>query len=237
MDVDLLTGVADWTDAHRFADWLGEGLDRVRRSDPSTSLLCVDGNDIAHDASPLGALAEPRWRAFLAAAFFADWACYTTEVDRVDFTRLAFVMSRFAAGFRVFWSDVGGRYLPVGYTGWYPIERGAYERLVRCDPPLVDRMVVPLGSVPAERPARFLYLFNYSIVPQLRGTPAGKALVTRYVRDVHDADAAGLAAIAVSNDGVRVATRFGLAKTGALNIPGESPEHVLTGPPVKARPG
>lgn len=173
---------------------------------------------VAEPSGPLGRDGNPAWRRAVFATLLADWASYEAPVDRAEFPRLAFVANRFPAGFRVWFAGRAGEWLPVGYTGWYPIEEYAFDRLFRGTPALRDRMFVPLTSAPAS--GGFLYLFNYSAARPFRKSRLTRELLTSYASDVEAQRARGLSAITVSPDGVRVASRFGLAKTGEFEIDG-----------------
>ena len=59
-------------------------------------------------------------------------------------------------------------------------------------------MGVPLPAVGPT--GSFLYLFNFSVIPQLRGTSAARRLVHAYASDVHAEEPRGLAAITVASE-------------------------------------
>ncbi len=136
----------------------------------------------------------------------------------------------FPRGFRVWSAEVpGAGRLPVGYTGWYPVSEATFGSLERDAASRHDRMVVPLAE--GERRGSFLYLFNFSVVPQLKGTSAARGLVQAYARDLDAEEPLGLAAITVSADGERVATRFGMTRTGTVGGAGD--ERVFTARPTR----
>ena len=61
----------------------------------------------------------------------------------------------------------------------------------------------------------------------MRGTTCSKQLVRRFAEDVHSVAYQGLVAITVSAEGVRVAERFGMKRSGTLVVSG-SEEWVYT---------
>ncbi|MCA9554757.1 MAG: hypothetical protein KC933_32305 [Myxococcales bacterium] len=166
-----------------------------------------------------GWTADPEWRAQRAAVLLADWASYPAPVDQVSLARLTRVLDAFPRGFRTWWLDhpeLGP--VPVGYSGWYPIAPELFERLRLSPESITDRgEVLPLGEASDERA---LYLFNYSVIPQLRGGPVAGELLRALANDVAMAPHAGLCAITVSEDGARVARRFGMTRKGACVVDG-----------------
>jgi hypothetical protein len=212
---------ADFAAPEAMTAWIEAGLAALGGLRPSAELL---RSVAAHEApvgppsGRLGRHGDASFRRFVAAAFLADLASYPAPVDQVDFARLLYVMHVFPRGFRVWSAEVPGfGRLPVGYTAWVPIAETSFERLEKQASTLRDRMVVPLPEV---EEGGYLYLFNFSIVPALRGTEAARRLVKRYAEDVGAQGARGLAAITVSEDGMRVVGRFGLRRSGSLVIDG-----------------
>jgi hypothetical protein len=73
----------------------------------------------------------------------------------------------------------------------------------------------------------YLYLFNVSIVPPLRGgTAQSRLLMQRYAADLAGVKKLGMAAVTVSEDGARVSRRFGLEQVGRMMFEDE-PEAVF----------
>ncbi len=176
-----------------------------------TTLPCCDRR--------FGRYEDSTWRKHVLATFMADLASYTEPASRVSFERLAYVMHAFPTGFRVFWAQGPDcRWWPVGYSAWYPMLASAFALLADDAHALRDRMVVPALEPELEGP--FVYLFNYSVVGTLRRTPLSSNLVKRLAADIAAANPAGLATIAVSADGCRVAERFGMKRTGVLVLDG-----------------
>jgi hypothetical protein len=209
--------------------WITQQSERARRLAQLTreDIRSIDGQRFEACTGPLGCYGERAWRAFALTALVADWASYETPADRVDFARLLFVLHRFPRGFRVWFGRDAAGFVPVGYTGWYPIEQAWFERIASGVPPLVDRGSVPLTSV---CPGGHLYLFNYSLAPRLKSprdasgerhgpaTPLAAAMMKSYAREIAEVGAAGLAAITVSTDGARLAERFGMQPSGQLEL-------------------
>lgn len=164
------------------------------------------------------------WRNHVMSVLVADWACYETPVDRVDLNRLLYVAHVFPRGFRVWWCrSFDGRYLPVGYSAWYPISYHAFDVLARHCGDMEDRFVSPRHSPTAHGAA---YIFNYSIIKPLQKTSVSRALVKGLALDLERAQQARLSAIAVSADGIRIAKRFGMSNVGSITIQDSSPEHI-----------
>jgi hypothetical protein len=216
---------ADWSAA---AGWLEAGLAALRGLAPSGA-LAASVEPVIHqeeESSALGRYGQRRWRSFVLGTFLADLASYPAPVDQVGFERLAYVMAVFPRGFRLWGCDVGGAgWLPVGYSGWYPIAATSFELLEQKAASLRDRTVVPLPDV--EPGGSFVYVFNFSIVPELRQTAASKRLVRALAEDITAARPRGLSAITVSPEGARVVERFGMKRTGAIVI-GGGEEQVFT---------
>lgn len=178
------------------------------------------------ESSCLGRYGDPRWLSFALGAFLADLACYPEPASQVGFERLLLVMHAFPEGFRLFYVELPELgFLPVGYTGFYPISAHVFQALEQDRPPLRARLVPPLSAF--EPDGSFVYLFNYSIVAPLRGTSAAGRLVRALSSDVMAARPRGLSAITVSPDGARVASRFGMRHTGTI-VQGGHEEQVFT---------
>ncbi len=180
---------------------------------------------IPHPApQPEAPLAEPRFRRALLALLAADWAVYPGPFDRVEFARLAAVVTRFPRGFRVaFWTPEGGDPIPVGYTGYYPVGPREVARFRAVDPSLLDRSLVPLCET-TEGGA--LYLFSYGLTPAFRRAPFSRAVLREYEAAFRREEPAALLALCVSGKGLDVAGRWGISSRGVLVGPGGEHEHV-----------
>jgi hypothetical protein len=154
---------------------------------------------------PLGVFVNPDWWRGVEAFWLADATNYP-KGTRVEFDRLAFTMSRFAQGFRLYLGFRAGRWWPVAYTAWHPVSPLVFAWLDttprEADPEALQ--AVPLGDQP------FLYLFNYSARRELRGTALTRVLMQNYAAEIAAVAPAGLCALTVSDDGARVARRFGM---------------------------
>jgi hypothetical protein len=228
---ELFARVPDFCDGERFEPWLSASLSALGRIvRPPDGAPCVAVDGAALGPAPGGALGwfgSPAWRRLVGATLLADWASYPLPAHRVSFERLAFVMNAFPEGFRIFWLDCPGEgFLPVGYSGFYPIAPATFERLEGADGGLADRRIWPLTPAPPR--GQYMYLFSYSIVDPLRRSPWSRRLVRALAEDVGERAPAGLAALTVSADGRRVAERFGLRQTGVVHHAG-SEEWVYTG--------
>jgi hypothetical protein len=143
---------------------------------------------------------------FALGLLWADWACYRAPVDRAGWARMRRVVEAFPRGFRLWWvSAPGGGWVPVGYTGWYPICAQTFARLEDAPASITDRgQVAPLGA--GEPDEGWVYVFNYSALPCAWGTGLTRALLGALGRDI--AQARGLSTVCVSPQGARVAVGF-----------------------------
>jgi len=202
-------------------DWARSVRERALRLVPSEatlgSLAALQGTVLA--PGDLGALSTPGGRAFVNALWAADGLAYDDEADRVDFVRLAFVVSVFPAGFTLYLAkDPHGESIPVGYTGFYPITRDNFEYLARGPSDFVHRgQAVPM---PAAGLHLFLYVFNCSMAPPLRKTAATRRMLRTLADQLRAQPRAGLCAITVSEAGARVAARLGMARLASLTVAG-----------------
>ena len=172
-----MLAVPDTADLHALATWLDERRAFLRdrpRSDEWAAAVepLVPALDVP--PGPLGRHGDRGWRAFAWGTFLADLASYPAPVDQVDLARLLHVLAVFPGGFRLWGAEAPGLgWVPVGYSGWYPIAESSFTLLEQHPASLRDRMVAPL---PAVDPAgSFLHVFNVSIVRPLRGTVASSA--------------------------------------------------------------
>jgi len=200
--------------------WVEARQDTLHTLDPGAAAQAACVPRLVTGPRPLAGWAvDPQWRAQRAAVLLADWAAYPAAVDRVSLERLTRVLDAFPRGVRTWWLDsaeLGP--VPVGYSAWYPIAPEVFERLSLRPESISERgEVMPAGEPSA---ARALYLFNYSVIPALRGGPVAGQLVRALAADVAGVPHAGLCAITVSEDGARVATRFGMTRKGACVVEG-----------------
>src|SRR5262245_65153468 len=213
--------------------WVADRLDLLRRTafDPAlrTTFAALEAPPPASFDAALGPYGSPKWRRFALAAFLADWACYEKPAHRVGFTQLMYVTSVFPAGFRVWmcrWPD--GSWVPVGYTGWYPLAEPVYLTLAKSPASANYRgAAVPLRTLAAR--GNYLFLFNYSIVAPLKTSPESRMMMKSFAEQLATIDTAGMAAVTVSEDGSRVARRFGLQYAGDM-VAGGNVGRVFTSP-------
>jgi hypothetical protein len=220
----ILAAVPDPGDLSGLEGWFAARQQILARLRPTAALeatLCsVDVGALVRPARrPFGHHADPIFRKLVVATLLADWGCYTAPVDQVGFERLLFVMHVFPAGFRGWWVESpDDGWLPVGYTGWYPISEATFEMLASRAAMVRDRSTVPLPVIDPE--GSFFYLFNYSILPAFRRGPCSRQLVRGLAEDIQAVPCRGLAAITVSEDGARVAERFGMRRAGSILVEG-----------------
>jgi hypothetical protein len=153
----------------------------------------------------------------LEALLAADHRCYPRPVDRLSRERAELLLAAADLRLRI-WFDADD--LPCGYTAIHTIAAPVLALLEQ--PPAIapDRgFVVPAQAGEA---AAGVYLFNYSIAPELRRSAASRALLAGLADDL-GAMAKGLpvAALCVSAEGVRVAERFGLRAHARLEVGGD----------------
>lgn len=183
--------------------------------------------DQLNPQAPLSALSAPPpdapgWLAFVKAAFQADHACYSMPADQVDFERLSGVMAAFPQGFRVYLAGD----IPVGYTGWYPVAEDVFKILHDAPEKITHRGF--MKPVPLAPEGNWIYLFNYSVIPALRGTEQSRALVKSYATEIKCLpQVKGMAAVTVSEDGARIAHKFGMTERGIMTHDGAA-ERVYT---------
>ncbi len=217
---DVLKDVPDFTSWQEADSWLKQGQLAARAWSPDVladaKITSLQINETA--AFPFGLYASEKWRKFVLATFLADLICYSNPVDQVSFERLIFVMHSFPQGFRTWWIKLPNQpWWPVGYTGWYPMLETAFEAFKNNPDKLTSRMVVPT-HLNKTRP--LLYLFNSSVAPQLKQKILTKPLMSMFAQDISQQNPKGLACITVSEDGSRIAKRFGMSCTGSLTIDG-----------------
>jgi hypothetical protein len=218
---DELPDLSDWKEVER---WIAGRLAALEKSSFADDVRATfTGMEFA-PSSPamLGGFSSSRWRKLMLAAFAADWACYAGQADRVDFARLAHAIATFPAGFRVWFCRMeDGRHTPVGYSGWFPISAGVFSLLLERPETVSHRgLMTPLPRL--DEPA-YLYLFNASIVPQLRGaSPQSALLMRRFADDIGGVRKKGLLSLTVSEDGRRFSRRFGMTQKGSIIVDGET---------------
>jgi hypothetical protein len=225
MAINPTVTISDFADVGRVGPELTEMFARIRAA-PAEDLVAADIVRAAVPESfsphPLGAYAAEIWRRWASGIFVCDWACFDRPSDRVDFLRLLYIVSFFPAGFSLWLANVRGEeWIPVGYTGWYPIAGPVFDMMYDNPESITHRgviMPVESGTHP------YVYLFNYSVIPQLRKTRHSARIVKSLARELESIRPRGMATIAVSEDGARVAARFGLSHRGTMRFQGEEEE-------------
>jgi hypothetical protein len=138
-------------------------------------------------------------------------------------------MRIFPRGFRVWGAAVeGAGWLPLGYTGVIPIAAETFERFERGEASLAGPPTRALSAV--EPGGSFLYLFNFSVVPGLRGTAMAARVVKALAEDVRRTPHRGLAALTVSRDGAAPERRRRGTRDGV-----HAPRGVITARPRRGR--
>lgn len=228
---NLLNTIPDFVNWEEAILWMQEGQQLAAQLTPQDAfdaeIQSLEWRDIEQKGeSPFGLFASENWRKFVLATFLADIVSYQNPSDQVNFDRLLYVMHCFPQGFRTWWIKfANGTWWPVGYTGWYPMLDTMYDLFEQNPGKLKDRMVVP--NVSSVETSPYIYLFNYSVAPPLKESGLSSMLMKCCVQDVTAQNAKGLACITVSEDGVRIAQRFGMQCSGYLNLSG-NPEGIYT---------
>ncbi len=199
----------------------------------------------------LGGRASEAFRKWVSACYWADLASYPETSNQVSFARLLWALQHFPQGFSVWFARIREpwnehrAWMPVGYSGWFPISAQTFDGLVRDDasarrrqrhhhahdhqplpPPMEQRPHSPELQAWKE-PGRdlHLYLFNYSLVGPLRKTALSCAFMRHFAAQLAQVQAeqekvkaarrggrvgVNLVCCSVSEDGDRIAGRFGL---------------------------
>lgn len=206
------------------AEWVERKVVELNKLSFTPQLLATfqpyELTDVAEH--PLGPEGVAEWRRFFLAALVADWACYTTPVDRADYARLKYIMTSAYRYFRLWCCrSADGELLPVGYSAWYPIAPFVFESL-RNDPSQIDDrgVFMPLRFV-KPKDVSCAYAFNISIIQPLQNTICAQRMIRAYKRDGQKAGL-NIAAITVSPEGTKFSTLGNLHAAGVVTVQGES---------------
>ena len=160
--------------------------------------------------------ADPRWRKFLLSVYYADVLSYPAPEDQVDFARLCYILNCAPQGFTVWWAEFAdSRKFPVGYTGWYCVAGTVFQQVAALQEG-EDRSISHRFFLPAKKKTDYLYLFNYSIVRELKGSRFSSQMIKDFASEINNLDAKGLFCATVSGDGSRVAEKFKMKKVGTI---------------------
>ena len=229
-DNDPLGSVPDLSDWPTANTWINARLRALAKESfsPSVRATFTSVTPTVHSDPTFGPYASSEWRKFALATFLADWATYDAPADRADFPRFLYVAGTFPAGFRLWMCRLDdGLYTPVGYTGWYAVSKSIFDLLAARPETITHRgFMAPLPRL--DPGGSFIYLFNASIVPQLRNqSDQSRLLMKQFADDLAEIPKKGLASVTVSQDGARFSSRFGMCHTGELIVDGSS-EHIYT---------
>lgn len=155
----------------------------------------------------------PHLKALLA----ADHRCYLRSVDRLSRERAELLLAATELRVRL-WFDEHGE--PCGYTAIHTISATVLTLLEQPPATAPDRSFVLPAKV--GEAAAGVYLFNYSIAVELRRAAASRALIAGLADDLA-AMGSGLpvAALCVSDEGIRVAERLGLRAHARIEVGGD----------------
>ena len=221
--------LADFTEDAHLAETTTQWIDEVKQ-------LLVRYSDIKDFFKVRFAAHEPdryfehfterRWRKFLLSVYYADLLSYPEQADQVDFPRLCYILNCAPQGFTVWWAEFAdGRKFPVGYTGWYCVAEALFEQVAALQE-RADRGISHRFFLPAKKNTDYLYLFNYSIVRELKGSRFSRKLIKDFAAEINGMAYQGLFCATVSGDGSRVAEKFRMKKVGAIssdaNVPSDN---------------
>ncbi|MDD3287744.1 MAG: hypothetical protein PHX43_01885 [Alphaproteobacteria bacterium] len=175
----------------------------------------------AADIDPLDARMRQQ---FINAVLLADWAAYQAVEDRVEYERLRNVICEFPQGFRVWFCLMSnGAYMPVAYTGWFPISEGLFDK-AHDNPQNVKhrKEFFPKNTLSAN--GGYIWIFNYSIIKPLRKSDQSRLMLKTYAADINNAKPRGLIAAVISEESKSVARKFGMSHVGKMTHMGVSEE-------------
>ncbi len=211
---DILSTIPDLTTQAEATPWIEKILVNI-----AEAVFPEDQKPITVSAPDKNA--DPKaWRQFVLAGVAADWACYLKPDDRAEFDRMQSVLDSFPEGFKIYFAKTDkGEFLPVGYTGWYPISEEVFNLLSDTPEKIKHRgAMVPVPLQPREN---YVYLFNFSIAPQLVGSVHSRALIKDYAGQIVSIPKSGMAAVTVSKYGISACEKFGLHCTGQITHNGD----------------
>jgi hypothetical protein len=142
----------------------------------------------------------------LEAIYLADLHSYPTGYQ-VERPKLEAALRAFPQGFRLYavQDPADLSWLPAGYSAFHPVASYQLQK------PDLDLLApVPLSATTP------LYLFNYSVHSSLKRTILSRFLLSRLALDLSSFSKNPRCAATVSEDGERVARRFGLLPAQTL---------------------
>jgi len=164
---------------------------------------------------------EEQLQQFINGAYLADQLSYPHGPDQAELDRLSAVIKGFPQGFRLYFSRFSnGAYIPVGYTGWYPIQGDIFNALHDRPETINHRGSMRPIPMPKDEDA-FIYLFNYSIIAALHKSPQSGSMIRDLAQTLSTIPRQGMAAVCVSQSGKNVAMKFGMHHTGMMIHDGE----------------
>jgi hypothetical protein len=153
----------------------------------------------------------------LEALLAADHRCYQRAVDRLSRERAELLLAATELRVRLWFDEAGA---PCGYTAVHTVPQASLDLLRDPPPSAPDRSFVTPAK--AGDAAAGVYLFNYSIAPELRRSAASRALLAGLADDLAAMpQSLPVAALCVSAEGVRVAERFGLRDHARIEVGGD----------------
>jgi hypothetical protein len=223
MTVNLLSSIPNFVSQNKIDSWIKDKTD-------STTLLDIN-KEKNHEVVPL-MLNEKKctimsenntiFNKFVLAILLADWVCYNRNFDRENYVHLRTVVSKFPDGFRVWFAQIRGEFIPVGYTGIHPIAKRTFYQLQDFPETITNR-----GQIFPKEKSKFSdywYLYNCSVIRQFHKTYVSKLVVETLAKDIGSSNKRGMSAIVVSPDGQRLVEKFGLHRSGYITHDGHKEE-------------
>lgn len=219
-DDNPLAGIPELHTKNALISWIEEEVRQIRVleiKDPNTvTVISFTGNDIhqKNQTSDANILSK-----FTIALFLADWACYSNQADREEYTHLKNAVTVFPGGFRLFMAQHDGNCIPIGYSGFHPIAKDTFYRLRKAPETITSRKQIT--PEPASNSGEnYYYIYNLGIIKPFHRSSASRRLVKEFSNDIALTKKSALAAIVISPDGQRIVERFGLQQSGLITHDG-----------------
>lgn len=175
--------------------------------------------DIKH---PLGPESSATWRRFFMATLLADWASYDHQVDRADFSRLKYIMATAYRYTRLWFCRLSdGKYTPVGYSAWYPIQKFVFDSVLAHPESIDDRAVLMPHRSVDKKQIKYAYVFNISVIVELLNTRYSQKVIRAFRRDGQGLEHVPMLAIAVASAGIKFSRVGNFKPAGTFTIQGE----------------
>ena len=218
---EILASVPDYIEQELIENWteqqVGILCNATINQRQRDSFVAVTTSDL----DPFDTVLRQR---FINAALLADWVSYSAPADRVEYPRLSNVINAFPQGFRVWFCQMpDSRYIPVAYTGWYPISEEIFNKAHDCPQDIRHRVELRPQSALSEN-GNYIWIFNYSIIKPLQKSAQSRKMLQTYAADINAINPHGLVAAVISEESKSVVRRFGMIHVGNMTHTGVSEE-------------